>query len=571
MPLNPVAFQVLASRLSGIVQEMQDNIFRTGYSTIVRESQDASCVLLDPTGAVIGEHVIYAFHLTCLGAVVRAVQRDFGGDIRPGDAYLTNHPYLAGVTHAMDIAVLTPAFSDGELIAWCGSIAHKSDLGGIVPGTAYGNAREIFHEGVQYPPVRFERDFRIIPDIEAILRANSRTPDIILGDIRGQVGVGRLGERRLRETIARYGRDNVLAAFEDVQDVAEARLRSAIAGWSDGTSEAEGLLDRAPGEVVRFHVRIDKRGDRIHFDFSDSDDQVIQPVNTHPPVALGALLHALISMVDPSLTNNGGVTRSVEATFRLGSVLNPRYPAPTNSYMPTVTMVTEICLRALAAFAPERRIADCSLPGGTSIGGLRADGTGFLQYEMGATASGARAGSDGPSATSTLLANVSCTPIEIAENEFPTRVIRFELVPDSGGAGEFRGGLAPRRVWQILSPTAQITVRAANHEVPAQPLDGGSPGRVARFVVNPGTDRERAMGSLFSGLELQAGDVILQETGGGAGIGNPRRRDPARVRQDVIDGYVTPDAALSIYGLTTDPPVIPSVAHLDFARHRLRA
>jgi N-methylhydantoinase B len=550
--VNPVTFQVIQSRLSGIVREMQDSIFRTGYSTVVRESQDASCVLLDPDGDVVGEHVIAPTHLYALPEVVRSVRRDFGDDIQPGDAFLTNHPYLSGVSHSMDIAVVTPAFYAGELIAFCASIAHKTDLGGVVPGTAYGNAREIFQEGVQYPPIRLERDFRMERDIEAILRANSRTPDTIMGDIRGQVGCARLGERRLADTLRRYGRDDVVGTFRLMQDVAERRLRAALASWPDGVHEAEHFLDRDVDETVRYHVRVTKRGDRIHFDFSASDDQVTSPVNILPPVSRSAVAYALIAMIDPTMPNNGGTARVVETIFRPGSCLNPHFPAPHNSYIPSTTLVAEICIRALAGFTRGGKAADCSLPAAISIGGNRDDGTSFMNYELLGTAGGGRTGSDGPSGIATLLVNVRCAPIEIVESEYPVRVRRWELAVDSGGAGAFRGGLGGRRMWEILCRRLQLTLRAAGHTVATQPVDGGEAGRCARFVINPGTPGERVMPGLFSGVELHAGDVMVDERGGGAGLGDPRSRAFERIVDDVVDGYVTADAAVNVYGADGD-------------------
>jgi N-methylhydantoinase B len=556
MQVNPVTFQVIQSRLSGIVQEMQDSIFRTGYSTVVRESHDASCVLLDPSGDVVGEHVIAPTHLYALPEVVRSVRRDFGDDIRPGDAFLTNHPYLAGVSHSMDIAVITPVFYDGELVAFCASIAHKTDLGGVVPGTANGSAREIFQEGTQYPPVRLERDGRMDRDLEAILRANSRTPDVILGDIRGQVGCARLGERRLADTLRRYGRDDVVATFARMQDHSEQRLRAALASWPDGMHEAEHALDRDVDETVRYHVRVEKTGDRIHFDFSGSDDQVTSPINILPPLSRAAIAYALIAMIDPTLPNNGGIARVATATFRKGTVLDPHFPAPTNSYIPSTTLVAEICIRALAGFTSGRKAADSSLPAAISIGGRRDDGTSFMNYELLSSAFGGRTGSDGPSGIATLLVNVACAPVEIVESEYPLRVVRCELAEDSGGPGEFRGGLGGRRVWEVLCRQLQLTLRAAGHAVPTQPVDGGGAGRCARFTINPGRPDERVMPGLFSGVELHAGDIMHDERGGGAGLGDPRKRDFARIVDDVIDGYVTEQAAVEVYG--ADPARLAS-------------
>lgn len=221
MSLDPITAQVIQNRLSGIVQEMQTNIFRTGYSTIVRESQDASCMILDANGDVVGEHVILPLHIAALPEVIRAIYTAYGDKIYPGDAFITNHPYISGVTHSIDMAVAIPVFVDDQLVAFCTSIAHKSDLGGMVPGTGSGNARELFQEGIQYPPVKFMDRGQVVTEVEAILRANSRTPDVILGDIRGQVGTARLGEERLHEMVARYGLETVLATFADLQDNTE--------------------------------------------------------------------------------------------------------------------------------------------------------------------------------------------------------------------------------------------------------------------------------------------------------------------------------------------------------------
>ncbi len=191
---DPITFQVIQSRLSGIVQEMQEHIFRTGYSTVIRESQDASCMILDASGDVVGEHVVLPLHVASLPEVVRAIIRSHGQDVAPGDAFITNDPYTSGVPHAMNMAVVTPVFYQDRLVAYCGSIAHKSDLGGVVPGTANANATDVFQEGIQFPVARIASRGKPVTDIESLLRANSRTPELVMGDIRGQVGVARLGE-----------------------------------------------------------------------------------------------------------------------------------------------------------------------------------------------------------------------------------------------------------------------------------------------------------------------------------------------------------------------------------------
>ena len=548
--VDAVTFQVVQSRLSGIVSEMQDSIFRTGYSTIVRESQDASCMILDAAGDVVGENVVLPLHVSALPEVVRAVRRDFD-DIRPGDAFITNHPYLAGVTHSMDMALITPFFHEGKLTAFCGSIAHKSDLGGVIPGTGYAGARELFQEGIQYPPIRFVAGGVPQRDIEAILRSNSRTPDLVIGDIRGQVGVGRLGERRLADLIARYGIETTLETFALLQDVTERRIRAVLATWPDGVHEAETYVDSdgvTLDQPIRYHVKIEKRGDRIAFDFTGSNDQAQGPVNISPSLARGCCYYALIAMIDPALPNNAGVARVVETTFRKGSVLDPNFPAPCCTYMASCTAIVEAMLNALSEFVPSRRMAGNGGVGGISITGRAPAGGSFVQYEPMGSAYGGRATSDGVSGISVLLSNTRTASIEVLESEFPTRVRRFELIRDSAGPGRYRGGLSPRRVWEVLVDDAQLTCRGGKHTVPPAGTGGGAPGALGSLTINPGTASEKQLPSRFSGVRLMRGDLLRMQRAGGGGLGDPAERPFEAILSDVLDGYVSREAAIRDYG-----------------------
>lgn len=551
MAVDQITYQVLQSRLSGIVQEMQDNIFRTGYSTIIRESQDASCMLLSSAGEVVGENVVLPLHVSALPEVVRAIVRDYGSDIHPLDAFLTNHPYLAGVTHSIDMAVVTPVFHDNQLIAFCASIAHKSDLGGMVPGTGSSSAREIFQEGIQYPPVRYMSRGVVVREVDAILRANSRTPELIMGDIRGQVGTARLGEQRLAALAQRYGVDAIIDTFAQAETRTEERVRQAISHWNDGVVEGEAFVDNDGIDLerpIRYHVQITKTGKRIVFDFSGSGDQTSGPLNILPPVVRGCCFFAMTAMIDPALPKNGGLARVVEMKFRDGSVLHPRFPAPTNTYMASATAVTEALLQALSKLVPGRQTAGTGGVGGLMIGGKDERGKAFVQYEIVGSAYGARTGKDGVSGTSVLLDNARTAPIEVLESEFPTRVRRFELVRDSGGPGQFRGGLGIRREYEILAPEVQFSLRGGKHTNPAHGLDGGGPGGTGACIVNPGSATEKRMPGRFGGLYLRRGDVVRLEKSGGGGIGGVARRPFEQIVSDVLDGYVSVEAALRDYG-----------------------
>ena len=263
MLIDPIELEVVKACLSGIVQEMQSSLFRTGFSTIVRESQDASCALMNAHGEVIAQHVVLPLHIGAFPACCAAVIKEFDGSIVDGDAFIINHPYHGGSPHAPDIAVITPVFVDGDRFGFCGSIAHKSDIGGPVPGSCSGQARETFNEGLHLPAIRYQSAYQPNGDIERIIAANSRTPELVLGDIRGQLGADRLGERRLGEPAGKFGTEKILACFDRLLETSQAKLRAAIAEWPDGRFEAEKFVDDDGIELerpVRIHVVVDKTG-----------------------------------------------------------------------------------------------------------------------------------------------------------------------------------------------------------------------------------------------------------------------------------------------------------------------
>src|SRR3989440_2423670 len=313
MHIDAVDLEVVKASLSGIVQEMQNSLFRTGFSTIVRESQDASCALMNAKGEVVAQHVVLPLHIGAFPACCGAIIAEFGDTIAEGDAFLINHPYEGGSPHAPDMCVISPVFCDGNLFGFCGSIAHKSDIGGPVPGSCSGQAREIFNEGLQLPAVRYHTRHEPNDDIERIIAANSRTPELVLGDIRGQLGADRLGERRLLELIGKYGKDKILACFCRLFELGEATVRAAVAEWADGRFEAERFVDDDGIDLekpVRIHVVVTKRGAELHFDFSGSADQTAGPANIRPPLVRAACVYALISLIDPNTYVSSGLMRA---------------------------------------------------------------------------------------------------------------------------------------------------------------------------------------------------------------------------------------------------------------------
>ena len=552
MHIDAVDLEVVKASLSGIVREMQNSLFRTGFSTIVRESQDASCALMNAKGEVVAQHVVLPLHIGAFPACCGAVIAEFAGDIAEGDAFLINHPYYGGSPHAPDMCVLSPVFVDGELFGFCGSIAHKSDIGGPVPGSCSGQAREVFNEGLHLPPVRYHRRYQPLNDIERIIGANSRTPELVLGDIRGQLGSDRLGERRLNELAAKYGKAKILACFDRLFDMSETRLRKTFTEWKDGRFEAERFVDDDGIDLekpVRIHVVVEKKGDRIHFDFSGSADQTKGPANVRPPLVQAACAYCLISLIDPNIFVSQGLLRAFTITAREGSVLNPRFPAPVNTYNPTVHALVDAVYDALSNIVPDKVRADGSGSRSIILGGRSTyTGKGYVQYEIIAGGAGARATKDGASGITVNQSNAMIAPIEIIESEFPTRVLRFDLIKDSGGAGRFRGGLGIRREYLNLED-ARFSIRSMKHVIPPNGCAGGNTGGPGDIWINPDGKDAKRLPTRYADYPLKKGDVFRLDTPGGGGHGDALKREPERVLDDVREGVVSPDAAEREYGV----------------------
>src|SRR3990167_242864 len=568
--VDPITLQVIQARLAGIVQEMQNSLFRTGFSTIIRESQDASCAILNCKGEVVAQHVVLPLHMGAFPACAQGLLQVYPpSEIHEGDAFITNHPYLGGSPHAPDMAVLTPIFYREDrfdhahrpesIEGWVGfaaNMAHKSDIGGPVPGSCWSQAREIFQEGLHLPPIKYVRRFQPNQDIEAIIGANSRTPELVVGDMRGQVGADRLGEKRFQEMMERYGRETVLDSYPRLFDLTEAKARSEISSWPDGTASGERFVDSDGIDLdnpVRIHVTIEKKGDRLLFDFTGCAGKRKGRDNIRPTVVRAACSYCLTALVDPALAINHGLARIIEIKVREGSVVHPFFPAPVNTYNPTVHALVEALFEALSQLTPHKKVADGCSSRSIIVGGRsNKTGKGYVQYEIFGGGSGGRSGKDGVSGTNVNQSNARIAPVEIIESEFSTRLNRFELIPDSGGAGKFRGGLGFVREYLILDNDARFSLRSTKHSVAPKGLEGGLEGKTGRCALNPNTEKEKVLPSRYSDLTLHPGDVVRLETPGGGGLGDPLNRDPDRGLSDAQNGYVSTDRARAFYGVVIE-------------------
>src|SRR5712675_1179721 len=321
MTPDPITIQILRNKIASLVDEMHYHFYRSGYSTIIRESRDFSCVILDRDGRLIVAPPMF-FHAPVYRHLVGRILQVYGGErraIRDGDVFVSNHPYEGGLPHVSDMAFVAPVFAGGEIVAFAGSIAHKADLGGTVAGSTSANATEMFHEGLLIPPIKIWDAGRPLPDIERLILGNSRQPALVRGDMHAQIAVTQMGAARVRDLCARFGAETLCEAFAAILKAAADGLRAAIAKLPSGaTAAAEGFLD-GDGVVmdrpIKLAVAVTVENGIVTFDFSASDAQAAGPVNLRPSMVEACVFYGLIGCLDPRLAFNDGMRDVVRFVF----------------------------------------------------------------------------------------------------------------------------------------------------------------------------------------------------------------------------------------------------------------
>ncbi|SRR5579871_4186830 len=542
--MDAITIEILRGKMASLMEEMHYHFYRSGYSTIIRESRDFSCVILDRGGRVVVAPPMF-FHAPVYRHLVGRILAVYGqgNGIRDGDVFVSNHPYEGGLPHVSDMAFVAPVFADGEIVAFAGSIAHKADLGGTVAGSTSANATEMYHEGLLIPPIKIRDAGRPLTDVERMILANSRQPALVRGDMNAQIAVTEMGAARVKELCARFGAATLCGAFTAILKAAADGLRAAISKLpAGGTASAEGLLD-SDGVVVdrpiRLAVTVALEDGGVTFDFSACDGQARGPVNLRPSMVEACVFYCLIGCLDPKLAFNDGMRDVVRLIFAPGTVVNAEPPAAVSNYQMVNLKLVDVILEALAKFCPDRAVANAGSSSALSIAWRQGrPGQSTMQYEIIGSAYGGGVGHDGASATATHLSNLHITPIEILEAEFPCRITRFDLVPDSGGVGRWRGGLSMRREYELLAD-ATVIRRFDKSRFPPQGLAGGAPGGRSRFVVRLGAPDE--YDAPASGrYEMKAGERFLVQSAGGGGYGDPELRERSAVARDIVEGYASP-------------------------------
>ncbi len=550
MTIDPITLEVIRNGLVAVAEEMNANLIRTGYSPNIKERQDCSCAVFDASGDMVSQAENIPVHLGAMPFSVAAAIDEFPIEtLAPGDGILLNDPFRGGA-HLPDLTLITPIFVEGTLTAFAANRAHHADVGGSRAGSVAADSSEIYQEGIRIPPVRLLEKDRLVEDVVAMILANTRAPDERRGDLRAQAAANRTGRRRVEELVTRHGADTIREATEAVKTYSERRMRSEIAGIPDGTYEFSDVIeDDGRGNTdltIAVEVRID--GETVAVDFEGCDAQTEGAVNAVFAVTASATYYALRCLTDPEIPPNAGCYRPIDISAPSGSIVHAEPPAAVvGGNLETSQRIVDVILGAFAGADPDRTVAASQgTMNNVTLGGVDNAGQEYAFYETQAGGYGASGGQDGMDGVQVHMTNTRNTPIEVLETAYPLRVRRYSYRPDSGGAGEFRGGLGLRRDIEVQGETTTCSLLAERRRRAPFGIAGGGPGERGEDYINQEGDWERIEAK--STHQLTTGDVLSVRTPGGGGFGDPDDRALAAIDRDLREGKLTQEAAAETYG-----------------------
>jgi N-methylhydantoinase B len=569
---DPVTLQIVANALQSIADEMATTIIRTAHSTVVRDGMDFSSALCDARGETVAQAVSVPFHLGSIPTAMESLLGHYGDRVRPGDVFIMNDPFDGGM-HLQDIFVVKPVHLEGTLIGWAVTTAHHGDVGGRLPGSSACDNTEIYQEGLRMPWLRFYAEGEPVEEVHTLIEANMRIPRVTFGDLGAQVAACSVAERALQALAARHGRDELASLMLDLIDYTERLVRQEILTWPDGTATFTDYLgsDGVVARDVPIVARVTIAGDEVIADLTGSSPMVQGSLNSTRSFVMACVYQAIRCALTLEIPNTAGAFKPVTVLTKPGTVAEVVMPGASSMRGVTGFRILDALNGALAQLIPDRIPA--AGEGGNTLAIFGADrpegGDRFVFYELVVGTWGGtpvRDGNDGLTNPASLAANI---PIEVAESEFPIVVERYGLVPDTGGAGEHRGGLAIERSWRCLTPRTSLIVRSDRADRPPYGLAGGGEGgRSSNILIHP-DGSEEVLPAMFS-TTIEAGDVYAHRMAGGGGWGDPLARDPAAVADDVANEKVSPEAARELYGVVIGPDGTADLGATDDLRAERR-
>ncbi|WP_134728803.1 hydantoinase B/oxoprolinase family protein [Amycolatopsis nivea] len=550
---DAVTFEVFRNAVTGIADEMAITVLRTAHSQLVASSMDFSAALCDARGRVIAQANTLPVHLGSIPDAMEAILAEFGDSVAPGDLYLLNDPSLGGM-HLPDIFAVSPVFGGETLLGFAVTVVNHTDVGGWAAGSMAVQSTNIFAEGIQIPPSRLIDAGTTNETFLRVLLRNVREPELLRGDLESQLAACHTGAEGLRALAARHGVDRLSELIDELLDYSETLLRAALAEAVPGTYEFTDHIDDdglGSGPIpIRVKATLSESG--IELDFTGSSPQVGSALNATESFTRSAAYAALQGVLASDIPANSGFYRPFSFVIPPASILNGQRPAARGARGLVGFRIIDAVLGALAPVFPDRvPAAGEGGPDGIAIGLVGPDGESMVLWDPLAGAWGARPDRDGVDGISSLGANLTNTPVEELERSGHLRIDGYGYLPDSGGAGRWRGGLATFRDMTLLAPEASVQIRSDRRKFLPYGLSGGAPGTPSLNVLDQGGPGERVLESKPH-FAMTAGTRHRHVTAGGGGHGHPFGREPERVLEDVLDGKVTREGAERDYGVVID-------------------
>ena len=540
--LDPIKLEIIFNSLRSITDETFIALTKSAYSTNIKERRDHSTAICDIFGRLIvqAENSL-PIHLASLTGLMGKVIEKYNLDqIEEGDIFVANDPHVAGGTHLPDINLAMPIFIDGHILAFICNIAHHADVGGMVPGSMAGGMSEIYQEGLRIPVIKLFSKGELQNDILELLLLNVRIPEERRGDYYAQIAACRLGRRRLLEVADTYSFDLLKDAFNEIINRTEKRMRHNVTSIPDGVYTFTDLMDDdGLGTIdVPIKVCIKVDGDHIFFDFSGTALQVAGNINVTLNATQASVAYCLKALLDPEIPNNQGVLEVCQIECPPGTLLNCLSPAPVAARANTSQRIIDVVIGALTNALPDKVVGAANGANTTAVfsGIDPVSGKQYLYLETLGGGFGGRNDRDGKDGVQVHITNTSNLPIEVIETEYPLRVLKYELIEDSGGAGTFRGGMGIRRV---VTPIGHDCIfNGAGERFRNKPwgVFGGDEGRTGQFVHTTENDTNRQLEIKPSGIVIKHGEKLTIETPGAGGYGNPASRSKKLLAEDRTSG-----------------------------------
>ena len=539
--IDIISLEITWNNLKSIADESYITLMKSAFSTNIKERHDHSTAITNSKGKLIAqaENALPA-HLASMGGLIQHVIDEYGENIFEGDIFIANDPHVAGGTHLPDINMAMPIFSKNQLMGFVANIVHHADVGGAAVGSMSGGLNEIYKEGLRIPLVRLYNKGKIVNDVFRLLLLNMRLSDERKGDLNAQISACRLGVKRVKELISKHDEVYLNNTFEEILKRSKIRMQAAISKIPDGDYSFTDYMDDdgLNTKNIKISVTIKKKGKKILFDFSDTDEQVEGNFNLTFNATQSSVCYSLKALLDPDLPNNSGIFDAIEIKIPKGSLLNCLSPASVALRLNTCQRVVDVVLGAFIDILP-KQITGAANGANTSavFAGINPNnGQRYVYLETLGGGMGGRYSKDGKDGVQVHLTNTSNLPVEAIEMEYPLRVEEYSFVENSGGAGKYRGGLGIRRIIRPIAHKCEFSGVGERFKHSPWGVFGGKPGKPGKFFIKHKNGKITKLSSKSSSIYTTEKDAIVMETPGAGGYGDPKKRSKENLLKDKISG-----------------------------------